>query len=68
MLDRVAVILLAVLVLALVSAIFATAESARSLQSKLRLATKDIVAMGLARHDLPNGSPGYDRTDGEIFD
>src|SRR6202048_187793 len=46
MLDRVAVILLAVLVLAFVSAVFATAESARSLQSKLRVATKDIVAMG----------------------
>src|ERR1700730_11562117 len=50
-LDRVAVILLAVLVLAFVSAIFATAESARSLQSKLRLATKDIVAMALAALD-----------------
>jgi uncharacterized membrane protein YccC len=68
MLDRVAVILLAVLVLAFVSAIFATAESARSLQSKLRLATKDIVEMALAQHDLPNGSLGYDRSDGEIFD
>src|ERR1700737_3847013 len=51
MLDRVAVILLAVLVLAFVSAIFATAESARSLQSKLRLATKDIVAMAFATVD-----------------
>jgi uncharacterized membrane protein YccC len=51
MLDRVAVILLAVLVLAFVSAVFATAESARSLQSKLRLATKDIVAMALATLD-----------------
>jgi uncharacterized membrane protein YccC len=51
MLDRVAVILLAVLVLAFVSAIFATAESARSLQSKLRLAAKDIVAMALATLD-----------------
>jgi len=51
MLDRVAVILLAVLVLAFVSAIFATAESARSLQSKLRSATKDIVAMALATVD-----------------
>ena len=51
MLDRVAVILVAVLVLASVSAIFATAESARSLQSKLRLATKDIVAMALATLD-----------------
>src|ERR1700719_655637 len=51
MLDRVAVILLAVLVLAFVSAMFATAESARSLQSKLRLATKDIVAMALATLD-----------------
>src|SRR6202049_351054 len=51
MLDRVAVILLAVLVLAFVSAIFATAESARSLQFKLRLATKDIVAMALATLD-----------------
>src|SRR6202795_790553 len=51
MLDRVAVILLAVLVLAFVSAIFATAESSRSLQSKLRLATKDIVAMALATLD-----------------
>src|ERR1700687_1868524 len=51
MLDRVAVILLAVLVLAFVSAIFATAESARSLQSKLRLATRDIVAMALATLD-----------------
>src|SRR6202043_2658895 len=51
MLDRVAVILLAVLALAFVSAIFATAESARSLQSKLRLATKDIVAMALATLD-----------------
>src|ERR1700726_46165 len=48
MLDRVAVILLAVLALAFVSAIFATAEAARSLQSKLRLATKDIVAMAVA--------------------
>ena len=48
MLDRVAVILLAVLVLAFVSSIFANAESARSLQSKLRLATRDIVAMALA--------------------
>src|SRR6202043_1970993 len=48
MLDRVAVILLAVLVLAFVSAIFATDEAARSLQSKLRLATKDIVAMAVA--------------------
>jgi uncharacterized membrane protein YccC len=52
MLDRVAVILLAVLVLAFVSAVFATAESARSLQSKLRVATKDIVAMALATLDL----------------
>jgi uncharacterized membrane protein YccC len=51
MLDRVAVILLAVLVLAFVSAIFATAESARSLQAKLRLATRDIVAMALATLD-----------------
>jgi uncharacterized membrane protein YccC len=51
MLDRVAVILLAVLALAFVSAIFATAESARSLQSKLRLATKDIMAMALATLD-----------------
>jgi uncharacterized membrane protein YccC len=51
MLDRVAVILLAVLVLAFVSAIFATQQSARSLQSKLRLATKDIVAMALATLD-----------------
>ena len=51
MLDRVAVILLAVLVLAFVSAIFATAESARSLQTKLRSATKDIVAMALATVD-----------------
>src|ERR1700686_3350801 len=51
MLDRVAVILLAVLVLAFVSAIFATDESARSLQSKLHLATKDIVAMALATLD-----------------
>jgi uncharacterized membrane protein YccC len=51
MLDRVAVILLAVLVLAFVSAIFATAESARSLQSKLRVATKDIVAMALTTLD-----------------
>src|SRR6202795_1170456 len=51
MLDRVAVILLAVLVLAFVSAIVATAESSRSLQSKLRLATKDIVAMALATLD-----------------
>src|SRR6202045_1591137 len=51
MLDRVAVILLAVLALAFVSAIFTTAESARSLQSKLRLATKDIVAMALAALD-----------------
>jgi uncharacterized membrane protein YccC len=51
MLDRVAVILLAVLALAFVSAIFATAESARSLQSKLRLATKDIVAMALTTLD-----------------
>src|ERR1700737_3480943 len=50
-LDRVAVILLAVLVLAFVSAIFATAESARSLQTKLRSATKDIVAMALATVD-----------------
>jgi uncharacterized membrane protein YccC len=51
MLDRVAVILLAVLVLAFVSAIFTTAQSARSLQSKLRLATKDIVAMAVATLD-----------------
>src|SRR6202163_4014148 len=51
MLDRVAVILLAVLVLAFVGAIVATAESERSLQSKLRLATKDIVAMALAALD-----------------
>src|ERR1700736_2798006 len=51
MLDRVAVILLAVLVLAFVSAIFSTAESARSLQSKLRTATKDIVAMAFATLD-----------------
>jgi len=51
MLDRVAVIVLSVLVLAFVSAIFATAESARSLQSRLRLATKDIVAMALATLD-----------------
>jgi uncharacterized membrane protein YccC len=48
MLDRVAVILLAVLVLAFVGAVFATAESSRSLQSRLRGATKDIVAMALA--------------------
>src|ERR1700730_17438628 len=51
MLDRVAVILLAVLVLAFVSSIFANAESARSIQSKLRLATRDIVAMALAALD-----------------
>src|ERR1700692_2613774 len=51
MLDRVAAILLAVLVLAFVSAAFATAEAARSLQSKLRAATKDIVAMALATLD-----------------
>src|SRR6202051_2666247 len=51
MLDRVATILLAVLVLAFVSATFATAEAARSLQSKLRTATKDIVAMALATLD-----------------
>ena len=51
MLDRVAAILLAVLVLAFVSAAFATAEAARSLQSKLRLATKDIVAMAVATLD-----------------
>src|SRR3984957_10120522 len=51
MLDRVAVILLDVLALAFVSAIFTTAESARSLQSKLRLATKDIVAMAMATLD-----------------
>jgi uncharacterized membrane protein YccC len=51
MLDRVAVILLAVLVLAFVSAIFATAQSERSLQTKLRLATKDIVAMALTMLD-----------------
>src|SRR5258706_3502788 len=51
MLDRVAVILLAVLVLAFVSAILVTAESARSLQSNLRLATKGIVAMALATLD-----------------
>src|SRR3984893_7804724 len=51
MLDRVAVILLAVLVLAFVSAICSTAESARSLQSKLRTATKDIVAMAFATLD-----------------
>src|ERR1700693_2228472 len=51
MLDRVAVILLAVLVLAFLSAILATAESARSLQCKLRVATKDIVAMAMATLD-----------------
>src|SRR6202795_716691 len=51
MLDRVAVILLAVLVLAFVSAIFATAESSRSLQTKLRSATKDIVPRALATFD-----------------
>ena len=48
MLDRVVVTLLVVLVLAFVSTVFATAELARSLQSKLRLATKDIVAMAMA--------------------
>src|ERR1700738_783007 len=51
MLDRVAVILLAVLVLAFVTAFFVAAESARSLQSKLRVATKGIVAMALATLD-----------------
>jgi uncharacterized membrane protein YccC len=51
MLDRVAAILLAVLVVAFVSAAFATAEAARSLQSKLRLATRDIVAMAVATLD-----------------
>jgi len=51
MLDRVVVILLVVFVLAFVSAVFATAELARSLQSKLRLATKDIVAMASAALD-----------------
>src|ERR1700674_5252146 len=51
MLDRVAVILLAVLVLAFVSAILATAESERSLQPTLSLATKNIVAMALATLD-----------------
>src|SRR6202051_3375421 len=51
MLDRVAVILLAVVVLAFVSAIVATAESERSLQSKLRLVTQEIVAMALATLD-----------------
>ena len=51
MLDRVAVILLAVLVLAFVSSIFASAESSRSLQSKLRLAAKDIVTMASAALD-----------------
>jgi uncharacterized membrane protein YccC len=48
MLDRVAVILLAVLVLAFVGGILSTAESARSLRSKLRVATGDIVAAALA--------------------
>src|ERR1700688_4025384 len=51
MLDRVAVILLAVLLLSFVSAVFRTAESSRSLQSKLRAATKDILAMALATLD-----------------
>lgn len=51
MLDRVVVILLVVLVLAFVGAVFATAESARSLQSKLRFATKDVVAMASAALD-----------------
>jgi len=51
MLDRVAAILLAVLVLAFVSSIFATAESARSLQSKLRLSARDVVGMALATLD-----------------
>jgi uncharacterized membrane protein YccC len=51
MLDRVVVILLVVLSLAFVSTVFATAESARSLRAKLRLATKDIVAMALAALD-----------------
>src|ERR1700675_2648817 len=51
MLDLVADILLAARLLAFVSAIFATAESARSLQTKLRSATKDIVAMALATVD-----------------
>jgi|GEM_PF-2979551 len=51
MLDRVVVILLVVLSLAFVSALFATAESARSLRAKLRLATKDIMAMALATLD-----------------
>src|ERR1700758_1563189 len=48
MLDRVVVILLVVLTLAFVSTVFATAESARSLRAKLRVATKDVVAMALA--------------------
>jgi uncharacterized membrane protein YccC len=51
MLDRVVVTLLVVLVLAFVSAVFSTAESTRSLQSKLRLATKDVVAMAMAALD-----------------
>jgi uncharacterized membrane protein YccC len=51
MLDRVVIILLVVLVLAFVSAVLADAESTRSLQSKLRLATRDIVAMASATLD-----------------
>jgi uncharacterized membrane protein YccC len=59
MLDRVVVTLLVVLVLAFVSTVFSAAESARSLQSKLRLATRDIVAMASAALDQrtpPNSS------------
>jgi len=51
MLDRVVVTLLIVLVLAFASTVFSTAESARSLQSKLRLAMKDVVAMAMAALD-----------------
>lgn len=52
-LDRVAVavIFLGVLSIVLVNAIFATAESTRSLASKMRAASADVMAMAVAALD-----------------
>ena len=50
-LDRVAVILLGVLSIALANALIATQESTRSLTSKMRVASSEVMAMALAALD-----------------
>jgi uncharacterized membrane protein YccC len=45
--DRVAVIILGIISIAVVNALFAKTESARSLASKMRAASRDVIAMAL---------------------